>query len=118
MDRQVRDDTRQALIGASDRRQHPPTAYAAALNGTLDAAVPLVDRQDDSTNGRITSPALHYRDGRPLRPRSRLVVAAVQFRAKIAGTRSPAGEVARRTLAGIRKEGRERGRGQATSGHL
>ena len=38
---------------------------------------------------------------------------AVQFRAKIAGTRSPVGEVARRTLAGIRKEGRERGRGQA-----
>ena len=41
------------------------------------------------------------------------MVAAVQFRAKIAGTRSPVGEVARRTLAGIRKEGRERGRGQA-----
>ena len=84
------------------------TAYAAALR-TLDAAVP-VDRQDDA---RIADHlAALYRDGRSPATIA-LVVAAVQFRAKIAGTRSPVGEVARRTLAGIRKEGRDRGRGQA-----
>ncbi len=103
---QVHEDTK-ALIGkliADNTR----LAYAAALNG-LDAQIP-VDRQDDA---RIADHlASLYRDGRSPATIA-LVVAAVQFRAKIAGTRSPVGEVARRTLAGIRKEGRDRGRGQA-----
>ena len=108
---QVHEDTK-ALIGKSIA-DNTRAAYAAALNG-LDAAIPL-DRQDDA---RIADHlAALYRDGRSPATIA-LVVAAVQFRAKIAGTRSPVGEVARRTLAGIRKEGRDRGRGQATGGHL
>ena len=103
---QVHEDTK-ALIGQSIA-DNTRLAYAAALNG-LDAAIPL-DRQDDA---RIADRlAALYRDGRSPATIA-LVVAAIQFRAKIAGTRSPVGEVARRTLAGIRKEGRERGRGQA-----
>ncbi len=98
--------TRQ-LIGQSIA-DNTRLAYAAALNG-LDAQIP-VDRQDDA---RLADHlAALYRDGRSPATIA-LVVAAVQFRAKIAGTRSPVGEVARRTLAGIRKEGRDRGRGQA-----
>ena len=104
----VRDDTRQLI--ASSIADNTRTAYAAALR-KLDAAIPL-DRQDDA---RLADHlAALYRDGRSPATIA-LVVAAVQFRAKIAGTRSPVGEVARRTLAGIRKEGRDRGRGQATA---
>ncbi len=98
--------TRQ-LIGQSIAG-HTRTAYAAALNG-LDAEIP-VDRQDDARIADYL--AALYRDGKSPATIA-LAVAAVQFRAKIAGTRSPVGEVARRTLAGIRKDGRERGRGQA-----
>ncbi len=104
--RRVRDDTRQ-LIGASIA-DNTRTAYAAAL-GKLDAAVP-VDRQTDSTMADHIA-GLHAARAAPAS--IALVVAAVQFRAKIAGAESPVGEVARRTLAGIRKEGRDRGRGQA-----
>ena len=103
---QVHEDTK-ALIGKSIA-DNTRLAYAAALNG-LDAEIPL-DRQDDARIADYL--AALYRDGKS--PASiALAVAAVQFRAKIAGTRSPVGEVARRTLAGIRKEGRDRGRGQA-----
>ena len=102
----VRDDTRELI--ASSIADHTRTAYAAALR-KLDAAVP-VDRQADSTMADHIA-GLHAAGAAPAS--IALVVAAVQFRAKIAGTRSPVGEVARRTLAGIRKEGRERGRGQA-----
>ena len=93
---------------ASSIADNTRTAYAAALR-TLDAAVP-VDRQADSTIPDHIA-GLHASGAAPAS--IALVVAAIQFRAKIAGTRSPVGEVARRTLAGIRKEGRERGRGQA-----
>ena len=93
---------------ASSIADNTRTAYAATLR-KLDAAIPL-DRQDDA---RLADHlAALYRDGRSPATIA-LVVAAVQFRAKIAGTRAPVGEVARRTLAGIRKDGRERGRGQA-----
>ena len=102
----VRDDTRQLI--ASSIADNTRAAYAAALR-TLDAAVP-VDRQTDSTIADHIA-GLHAAGAAPAS--IALTVAAVQFRAKIAGTRSPVGEVARRTLAGIRKDGRERGRGQA-----
>ena len=102
----VRDDTRQLI--ASSIADNTRLAYAAALN-RLDAAVP-VDRQTDSTIADHIA-GLHAAGAAPAS--IALVVAAVQFRAKIAGARSQVGEVARRTLAGIRKEGRERGRGQA-----
>ena len=98
--------TRQLI--ASSIADNTRTAYAAALR-TLDAAVP-VDQQTDSTIVDHIA-GLHAAGAAPAS--IALVVAAIQFRAKIAGTRSPAGEVARRTLAGIRKEGRERGQGQA-----
>ncbi len=42
-----------------------------------------------------------------------LVVAAVRCRAKLEETESPAGPLTTRALAGIRREGRDRGRGQA-----
>ena len=102
----VGEDARQ-LIGQSIA-DNTRAAYAAALR-TLDAAVP-VDRQTDATIADHIA-GLHAAGAAPAS--IALVVAAVQFRAKIAGTRSPVGEVARRTLAGIRKEGRDRGRGQA-----
>ena len=102
----VRDDTRELI--ASSIAGNTRTAYAAALR-TLDAAVP-VDRQTDATIADHIA-GLHAAGAAPAS--IALEVAAIQFRAKIAGTRSPAGEVARRTLAGIRKEGRERGRAQA-----
>ena len=104
----VRDDTRQLI--ASSIADNTRAAYAAALR-KLDAAVP-VDRQADSTMADYIA-GLHAAGAAPAS--IAMVVAAVQFRAKIAGTRSPVGEVARRTLAGIRKEGRDRGRGQATA---
>ena len=42
------------------------------------------------------------------------VVAAVKFRAKLAGLASPLGPATDRVLAGLRREGRGRGRGQVT----
>ncbi len=104
----VRDDTRELI--ASSIADNTRTAYAAALR-TLDAAVPVDQHADSTIADHIAG--LH---GAGAAPASiALVVAAIQFRAKIAGTRSPVGEVARRTLAGIPKEGRDRGRGQATA---
>ena len=100
--------TRQ-LIGASIAG-NTKAAYAAALR-KLDAAMPVDCPTDAGIADYLGS---LYRDGKSPATIA-LVVAAVRFRAKIAGTRSPAGEVARRTLAGIRKEGRGRGRGQATA---
>ena len=102
----VGEDARQ-LIGQSIAG-HTRAAYAAALR-KLDAALGR-DRPTDA--GIADYLAALYRDGKSPATIA-LVVAAVQFRAKIAGTPSPVGEVARRTLAGIRKDGRERGRGQA-----
>ena len=43
-----------------------------------------------------------------------LIVAALRFRAKLEGTRAPIGRRTERVLAGIRREGRDRGRGQVT----
>ena len=42
-----------------------------------------------------------------------LAVAAVRFRAKLAGQPAPAGEATARVLGGYRRTGRDRGRGQA-----
>ena len=39
------------------------------------------------------------------------IVAALRFRAKLRGTRAPTGRLTDRVLAGIRREGRDRGRG-------
>ena len=112
----VHEDTRQALIGKSsiaDNTRARLRRRAPERPGRRDSPGPPGRRHASpitwprSTRRRQVAPATIT-----------LVVAAIQFRAKIAGTRSPVGEVARRTLAGIRKEGRERGRGQATSGHL
>ena len=41
-----------------------------------------------------------------------LAVAAVRFRAKLAGQPSPVGPLSGRVMAGLRREGRDRGRGQ------
>ena len=40
------------------------------------------------------------------------IVAALRFRAKLRGTRAPIGRLTERVLVGIRREGRDRGRGQ------
>ena len=102
----VSEDARQ-LIGQSIAG-NTRAACASAL-ARLDAALGR-DRPPDA--GIADYLALLYRDGKSTATIA-LVVAAIQFRTKIAGTRSPVGEVTRRTLAGIRKDGRERGRGQA-----
>ena len=44
-----------------------------------------------------------------------LVAAALRFRASMTNAPDPVGPVARRTLSGIRRKGRERGRGQAVA---
>ena len=44
-----------------------------------------------------------------------LVAAALRFRASLANEPDPVGPIARRTLSGIRRMGRERGRGQAVA---
>ena len=44
-----------------------------------------------------------------------LVAAALRFRASMTNAPDPVGAVARRTLSGIRRKGRERGRGQAVA---
>ena len=41
-----------------------------------------------------------------------VIVAALRFRAKLRGTRAPVGRQTERVLVGIRREGRDRGRGQ------
>jgi len=52
-------------------------------------------------------------DGRGLAPSSiGMVVAAVGFQSRLAGVESPVGAISQRTLAGVRREGRDRGRGQ------
>ena len=43
-----------------------------------------------------------------------LIPAAVRFAARLVGENAPIGPLSERTLAGIRREGRQRGRGQAT----
>ena len=60
---------------------------------------------------RLAGPALSHghRSARALA----LAVAAVRFRAKLAGQPDPAGEATARVLAGYRRTGSDRGRGQA-----
>ena len=43
-----------------------------------------------------------------------LIPAAVRFAARLVGDNAPIGPLSERTLAGIRREGQQRGRGQAT----
>lgn len=82
-------------------------AYLRALV-RLDAALDGQPLTDHALAEHLT--ALHTHG---LAPASiALVVAAVRFRAKLAGHRSPAGPITSRALAGIRREGRGRGRGQ------
>ena len=101
-------DTAQALaaasISANTRR-----AYTAAL-GRLDTwladmGVPLSDPALAEYLSELfetgKAPAV-----------AALVVAAVKFRAKLTGTESPVGPATARVLAGFRRAGRTRGRGQ------
>lgn len=101
-------DTAQALaaasISANTRR-----AYTAAL-GRLDTwlmemGVPLSDPALAEYLSEVfeagKAPAV-----------AALVVAAVKFRAKLTGTESPVGPATARVLAGFRRAGRTRGRGQ------
>ncbi|MCY4224295.1 MAG: tyrosine-type recombinase/integrase [Bacteroidetes bacterium] len=54
-------------------------------------------------------------EGRGLAPASiGMVVAAVGFKARLAGVDSPVGAISLRALAGIRREGRDLGRGQVS----
>ena len=101
----VSEDARQ-LIGQSIAGNTRAACVSALAR--LDAALGR-DRPLDA--GIADYLASLYRDGKSPATIA-LVVAAIQFRTKIAGTRSPVGEVTRRTLAGIRKDGRERGRGR------
>ena len=104
----VSDDTRQ-LIGNSIS-DNTRAAYSAAL-AKLDAALP-VSRQTDSGLADYIG-GLHAAGAAPAS--IALAVAAVKFRARIAGKANPAGEAVRLALKGIRKEGRGRGRGQAVA---
>ena len=89
------------------QRQHPTglRRRAAAL-GRLAGAAPVDDASLAVYLGTI------FEAGRAPATAA-LAVAAVRFRAKLAGQPDPAGEATVRVLAGYRRTGSDRGRGQA-----
>ena len=101
-------DTAQALAAASIA-PNTRRAYTAAL-GRLDTwltdmGVPLSDPALAEYLSEL------FEDGKAPAVAA-LVVAAVKFRAKLAGTDAPVGPATVRVLAGFRRAGRTRGRGQ------
>ena len=88
-------NTRRAYRGALQRLQHYLDKNGASL-----------------TDGWLASylASLFHRGRSP--SSASMVVAAVRFRAKATGEPSPAGPATDRVLAGFRREGRQRGRGQ------
>ena len=84
-----------------------------AYRGALQRLQNYLDQHDASlTDGWLASYlAALFHQGRSPASAS-MVVAAVRFQAKITGTPSPVGPATDRVLAGFRREGRKRGRGQ------
>ena len=92
----------EAGISANTRR-----AYEAAL-AHFDRALAGEPATDAVVAGYL---AVLYEDGKSPATCGQ-VVAAIKFRAKLHGTASPVGPATGRVLAGIRRQGRDRGRGQ------
>ncbi len=101
-------DTAQALAAASiapNTRRAYTTALGRLDTWLADMGVPLSDPALAEYLSELfeagKAPAV-----------AALVVAAVKFRAKLTGTESPVGSATTRVLAGFRRAGRTRGRGQ------
>ena len=100
---------RGADLAAASLSKHTRRAYQGALQRLQD----YLDQHDASlTDGWIAGylVALFHRGYSPAS--AGMVVAAVRFQARVAGSPSPVGPVTDRILAGFRREGRQRGRGQ------
>ena len=82
-------------------------AYQGALQRLSDA---LGGRQ--ATDARLAAYLTSLHDGGKSPAVAAQVVAAVRFQARLMGQETPLGPASERVLAGIRREGRERGRGQ------
>ena len=94
----ISENTRLAYQGALDRLQAFLQEQGRDLAGL-----------DDSQHAEYLT-AMHRAGASP--STASLAVAAVRFLAKTAGQPSPAGPLSGRVLAGIRREGKDRGRGQ------
>ena len=81
--------------------------YQGAL-GRLDAWLGVRPLDDDALSEWIA----HLHDQGLSTATAAMAVAAARFRAKLAADKDPAGPLTRRTLAGIRRSSRDRGRGQ------
>ena len=100
---------RVADLAAASLSKNTRRAYQGALQRLQD----YLDKHDASlTDGWLASylASLFHRGRSP--SSASMVVAAVRFQAKTTGTRSPVGPATDRVLAGFRREGRKRGRGQ------
>ena len=93
-------DLARASIADNTRR-----AYAAALRKFERSAYPETDAGVAAYLGRL------FEEGRSTACATQ-VVAALRFRAKLAGRPSPVGAAAARVLAGFRRQAQGRGRGQ------
>ena len=100
---------RGADLAAASLSNNTRRAYLGALQRLQD----YLDQHDASlTDGWIASylVALFHRGYSPAS--AGMVVAAVRFQARVASSPSPVGPATDRILAGFRREGRQRGRGQ------
>ena len=96
----------QDLVAASIA-ENTRIAYGGALR-RLDQAL----AGETLTDGRLADYLADLHAGGASPATAGQVVAAVKFRAKLSGTPSPAGPATARVLAGLRREGAGRGRGQ------
>lgn len=100
---------RVADLAAASLSKNTRRAYRGALRRLQN----YLDKHDASlTDGWLASylAALFHRGRSPAS--ASMVVAAVRFQAKTTGAPSPVGPATHRVLAGFRREGRKRGRGQ------
>ena len=100
---------RVADLAAASLSKNTRRAYQGALQRLQD----YLDKHDATLeDGRLASylASLFHRGRSP--SSASMVVAAVRFQAKTTGARSPVGPATDRVLAGFRREGRKRGRGQ------
>lgn len=100
---------RGADLAAASLSKNTHRAYRGALQRLQD----YLDQHDASlTDGWLAGYliALFHRGHSPAS--ASMVVSAVRFRAKVAGSPSPVGPATDRILAGFRREGQQRGRGQ------
>ena len=96
-----------ASISTNTRVAYTRVAYTRVLR-RLDAWLAARALDDAALASHLAE--LHQMGRAPAT--AAMVVAAVRFRAKLAGEASPVGPATDRVLAGIRREGRNRGRGQ------